>query len=160
MQFRAWHTVLLTSVLHILLLFTVLLTLVWHSCAVPSEILAVLAFFDKKNDRCSVLVQVQKQIISTSGVVGALGASANASGQTKEQSPDSAGADNGSESLKAARETSLSGEPPPALFELATGLFQGRRPNDSAESSPRGSVDSANSTAGKPASSSCLIACC
>lgn len=95
-----------------------------------------------KIDSCGVLMETQKQVTTTSGVVGALGVSVSASGLSKEQTPESA---NGSESLKAERETWLSGEPPPALFELASGLFQGRRQDDAGESSPRGSVDSVDS---------------
>lgn len=85
---------------------------------------------------------VQKQVIPTSGVVGALGPPVYQSG-TREQSPEqdeSAGRPLSGES-DPVKDPSPSDQSPPPLFQLASGFFQGMRQTDAEVSSSTDAID-------------------
>eukprot|EP00884_Botryococcus_braunii_P011500 jgi/Botrbrau1/20350/Bobra.0006s0019.2 len=90
---------------------------------------------------------VQKQVIPTSGVVGALGPPGYSSG-TRDGAlqQDLGGAANAAEPAGSVRATPQNDQTPPALFQLASGFLQGMRPTDAELSSSQDPTGATNGT--------------
>jgi hypothetical protein len=77
---------------------------------------------------------MQKQVVPTSGAVGALGITKDQSSQEMPSQADAADPDT-------SRPSQTADQTPPALFQLASGFFQGMRQADAGSTSASQDLD-------------------